>query len=838
VYCYLGADLEISTNDSGEVNVIYLQDSEMKLFFEKYPELVLVDATYKLTNVHMALYVMLCIGPNGESEIVAVFLSTLEDTQSLRVALQQFKQRNSNWTQIKTVITDKDMAERDAIRQEFGQASLLLCIFHVLRSMSREITTTKMGITEPQRASALRAMQSLAYATTEVEYDSLRDHLHSSMPASVVRYFEANWHTCRCEWVLCWQRENVTFGERTNNRLESVNRRLKAVVKNGSSLPVFFKDLVATIACMRHERDHSFVNAIDKVSTRPYPAGSAEAQFRECLTPFALRFTVKQLSLSTAVEMAADDEGNITTIVDGQEAVVTVNDCLCSFWRTIGLPCRHVFAARQYLQQPLFTTDGIWKRWLKEDVAGSHRVFKTLQASQPLINVSHSATRPLTLSEKFQSCRRVVQRLSQLACECGTQQFFERLQVLDKLQKLWEQGSIACVTELTDDAVVSIDTASASVDDILQCASGDSTVNANECDSDVVAVSAETEAVAVLQCVMHDVAAFTETESATVIPCATQNDAIVEGDVDDSVSVCSASQSDDVDIMSSQSVPEHGYCNPVMQYVMHDVAAFTDTESATVFPCATHNDAVVEGNVDSSVSVCSALQSDNVNIMSSQSVPEHGYCNPVMQEVPIIQEVYLETSASVNAVTTSENLQSENRHAQVGECSQVQSLQFPPTAKVRGRPRLQLKKTAIGQTRSANKMCLPYNQKRVDERTSTLLRSLVIGIRPEDIDCTNPVSPQHLRLRPDELPSIILHEDVVLNVIKPLLTSAAWKKLTSAVRIRKRMSLWKCACCNRDTAETNCVECDSCLEWYHWECVGIERCPRNEWFCYICRMNL
>ena len=162
----VGADLEISSNDSGEVNGIFLQDSDMKLFFDKYPELVLVDATYKLTNVHMALYVMLCIGPNGESEIVALFLSTLEDTQSLRSALKQFKERNSKWTEIKTVMTDKDMAERDAIRQEFSDASLLLCVFHVLRSMSREITTTKMGINEAQRASALKVMQSLVYAST------------------------------------------------------------------------------------------------------------------------------------------------------------------------------------------------------------------------------------------------------------------------------------------------------------------------------------------------------------------------------------------------------------------------------------------------------------------------------------------------------------------------------------------------------------------------------------------------------------------------------------------------------------------------------------------------
>lgn len=450
------------------MNGIFLQDSDMKLFFDKYPELVLVDATYKLTNVHMALYVMLCIGPNGESEIVALFLSTLEDTQSLRSALKQFKERNSKWTEIKTVMTDKDMAERDAIRQEFSDASLLLCVFHVLRSMSREITTTKMGINEAQRASALKVMQSLVYASTESQYDSLRDHLHSTMPASVVRYFEANWHTCRCEWVLCWQRENVTFGERTNNRLESVNRRLKAVVKKGSSLPVFFKDLAAS---MRHERDHNFVNALDKVATRPYAAGSVEALFTERLTPFALKLTLKQLSLSKALEVTVDSDGsNVTTIADGQEALVSAESCICAFQRTIGLPCRHVFAARRCLQQPLFTADGIWKRWLKQDVAASHRMFQRPQTAQPVINMSHSTTRPLTASEKFQSCRRVVQRLSELACECGTQQFFERLQVLESLQKLWEQGSIACVSELShhDDVVINSEDAMVRICSVIQ----------------------------------------------------------------------------------------------------------------------------------------------------------------------------------------------------------------------------------------------------------------------------------------------------------------------------------------------------------------------------------
>jgi len=107
-----------------------------------------IDATYKLTNTRMPLYVMLCVGSNGESEIVAVFLTASEDLQSLTNQLQLFKGRNPAWQQVRTAMTDKDMVEREAIRQELRQVSLLLCLFHVLWAMSRKITTAKMELSE------------------------------------------------------------------------------------------------------------------------------------------------------------------------------------------------------------------------------------------------------------------------------------------------------------------------------------------------------------------------------------------------------------------------------------------------------------------------------------------------------------------------------------------------------------------------------------------------------------------------------------------------------------------------------------------------------------------
>ena len=197
-------------------------------------------------------------------------------------------------------MTDKDMAEREAIRQELPQASLLLCLFHVLRAMSREVTTAKMALSEAQRTTALSCLQQTAYASSSEEYDRQFECLQASMPASVVRYFDANWHPCRREWVLCWQRKNVTFGERMNNRLESVNQRLKAVVRSGSSLPQFFKDLTAAIGCMRHEREQALLTATDKVCVRQYAADSVQAQFSSALTPYATSLVLQQLQLAEA----------------------------------------------------------------------------------------------------------------------------------------------------------------------------------------------------------------------------------------------------------------------------------------------------------------------------------------------------------------------------------------------------------------------------------------------------------------------------------------------------------------------------------------------------------
>ena len=51
-----------------------------------------------------------------------------------------FKSHNSNWSQTKVIISDKDFTERMVFKKEFPDASLIICLFHTLRTLKREVT--------------------------------------------------------------------------------------------------------------------------------------------------------------------------------------------------------------------------------------------------------------------------------------------------------------------------------------------------------------------------------------------------------------------------------------------------------------------------------------------------------------------------------------------------------------------------------------------------------------------------------------------------------------------------------------------------------------------------
>ena len=123
-------------------------------------------------------------------------------------------------SQVCAVRVGKDFTEREVT---FSQATMLICLYHTLRTFHQEITTDKLGITSGEKILALELLTKLAYAHTNEEYDELRAQLLSTSPRSVCTYFEQNLHPIRKQWTMVEKLSSDNFLNNTNNRLESLN---------------------------------------------------------------------------------------------------------------------------------------------------------------------------------------------------------------------------------------------------------------------------------------------------------------------------------------------------------------------------------------------------------------------------------------------------------------------------------------------------------------------------------------------------------------------------------------------------------------------------------------
>ena len=141
---YSNVDYSVLTNnDKSECRGIYIQTDDMKKKFDAFPEIVFLDSTYKLNKCNMPLYVLICMDSNGESEVIALAFVQHEDKETLAWIAESFVERNQKSCEVKCIMTDKDITERETLKTYFPDANLLICTFHALRNFKREVTYKK-----------------------------------------------------------------------------------------------------------------------------------------------------------------------------------------------------------------------------------------------------------------------------------------------------------------------------------------------------------------------------------------------------------------------------------------------------------------------------------------------------------------------------------------------------------------------------------------------------------------------------------------------------------------------------------------------------------------------
>ena len=181
-------------------------------------------------------------------------------------------------------MADKDIGERDVLKLCLPNTSVLICLFHTLRSFKWEITCETMGITAGQRTLCLELVQKMAYALSEDVFNCLHEQFQIDVPKEVAKYFSENWHPIRNEWVMGLKSSCGNFLNSTNNWLESINGKQKQVITCHSSLEEFISNFFIILTTLRTKRDHKAAIMFQKIPVHPFPPESPEGEYSNLLT--------------------------------------------------------------------------------------------------------------------------------------------------------------------------------------------------------------------------------------------------------------------------------------------------------------------------------------------------------------------------------------------------------------------------------------------------------------------------------------------------------------------------------------------------------------------------
>lgn len=189
------------------------------------------------------------------------------------------------------VILDKGVNELSACKKFLPHVSIQLCKFHVMQAVVRELRKL------PGSDEVKKYVQQCMYSKTEASFKRSVATLQKEAPAHFFAYFEKNWLSCAQYWASYETDKFPNLGNRTNNRLESHNQKIKTVLDKNMSIAEAIKHLLLLKGSKQLQRAHREFEATLKVSYRldDSDADGVETKIAKTLTPYACGIVLNEL---------------------------------------------------------------------------------------------------------------------------------------------------------------------------------------------------------------------------------------------------------------------------------------------------------------------------------------------------------------------------------------------------------------------------------------------------------------------------------------------------------------------------------------------------------------
>lgn len=179
-----------------------------------------------------------------------------------------------------------------------------------------------MNLAGENKQNAIDIFDKMLYSS-EAKYNELYNQMKEIGNDALTRYFDDNWHNVRQNWAGYSMNDQLHFFNRTTNRNECLNQKLKSVLDRYAPISKFFKNTLLCINSLNVEKD---VRTFMKNERLPLQINDPEylKPFRKHLTAFA--FDKMQTELNDIENVVFDEirgdglgiinYGNVTIICD------------------------------------------------------------------------------------------------------------------------------------------------------------------------------------------------------------------------------------------------------------------------------------------------------------------------------------------------------------------------------------------------------------------------------------------------------------------------------------------------------------------------------------------
>ncbi|RKK50684.1 hypothetical protein BFJ69_g18025, partial [Fusarium oxysporum] len=347
----------MQVDSEGRVTAVLFAHPESLTYLQAYPDLLLLDCTYKTNRYGMPLLDIIGVDACQRSFCIAFAFLSGEEEQDYQWVLERLKSLyevcNTSFPSV--IITDCALACINAVAICFPSAVLLLCLWHANKAVLAYCRPAFIQHrTDPKTIEAeLLSWQEfynqwhlIIQSADQVTFDQRVQQLEQRyLPAyaNEIGYLHATWLNPHKEkLVKAWVDQHLHFGTVVTSRVEGIHSLLKSYL-NTSTLDLF-------------EAWGAITRAVTN-QVHQLQSNQAQQQLRQ---PIELR-----IALYSAVQGWVSFEA-LRKVEEQRKRLLDIKPplprCTGIFMRTLGLPCAHLLQTLQEQGQVLLL-EHFHKHW-------------------------------------------------------------------------------------------------------------------------------------------------------------------------------------------------------------------------------------------------------------------------------------------------------------------------------------------------------------------------------------------------------------------------------------------------------------------------------------------